>query len=279
MTPPIVVTAASACEPEAIRQALESALALLAAPERPLPDPYQAASEHDRLIAVLAHNLVSGRYRHSCEESGQLLPSLLAYAHRVAAGLAADWERVAGLRKGRPASWTALLEDLERKAYRWLGPEGRAAWARAEAADAAAKTCADLWYWLQKHPYPFDVPFAFWMARMLRNRLLEGARNRRTADRHIVDSLDRPLREHGLTMGDLLGSDRPEMAVEHILVRDAVYRALTRLERRQEQVVRLWYLEGWPAREIAERLRVTVSCVYVLKHRALRRLRADPGLS
>lgn len=278
MTPPIVVTAASPCEPEAIRQALESALALLAAPEHPLPDPYQATSEHDRLVAVLAHNLAAGRYARACKAGGQPTLSLPAYAQRVAAGLSADWERVAGLRKGEAGLWMALLDELEQKAFRWLGPAGSAGWARAEAVDAAARTCADLWCWLRGHVYPFDVPFACWMARMLRNRLLEAARNRRVAARHIVDSVDRPLREDGLVLGDVLSPGRSDMAVDCVVIRDTVQRALARLERRQALVVRRWYLEGWPAAEIADSLLVTVSYVYTIKHRALRRLRTDPAL-
>ncbi len=279
MTPPIVAAAALACAPEAIMQAVESALALLAEPARPLPDPYQATSAHDRLVATLAHNLAAGRYARACLESGRLPLSLAAYAMRVAAGLSAEWERVAGLRSGRSALWAALLEDLERKAYCWLGPSGRAGWARIEAADAAARTCADLWCWLQEHPYPFDVPFERWVGRMLRNRLLEAVRSQRTADRYVVDSLDRSVDEHDTALADLAPWGRSDTMADDILRREALQRALARLEARQAQVVRLWYLEELPATEIARSLRLTVNCVYTLKHRALRRLRADPALA
>lgn len=278
MTPPIVSTAVSACDAEAIAQAVHSALALLAAPAQLLPDPYRATSELDRLAIVVAHNLASGRFARACRQSGPMPLSLHAYTQRVAAGLAAEWEYVSELRRGSPAPWTELLDRLERKAYLWYGPTGRRGWAHVEAADAAARTCADLWCWLQEHLYPFDVPFAHWSACALRHRLLDAARGQRTAARHLVDSLDRPLCVNGPTLGDLQPADGWDGRLDRLARQEALQRALAHLEKRQAQVVRWWYLEGWPAAEIAERLRVSVGCVYIIKHRALRKLRADPAL-
>ncbi|MGQ9839900.1 MAG: sigma-70 family RNA polymerase sigma factor [Anaerolineae bacterium] len=279
MSPPIVSPSTLACDAEAINQAIRVASALLTEPGRPLPDPYQAASEIDRLIATLAHNMAAGRYRRACRQSGSSSLSLFSYARRVAMGLAAEWDRVAGLRRGEPALWTALAERLERKAYFWHGPAGRSGWAHSEASEVVANACADLWCWLQAHPYFFDVPFERWAARLLLNRLLAAARSRKTAARHIVDSLDRPLFESELTVADALCTDRSQAGLERFMQREALGHALHRLGEREAQVVCLWYLEGWPAAEIATRLRVTVGCVYLLKHRALRKLRADPMLS
>ena len=53
-----------------------------------------------------------------------------------------------------------------------------------------------------------------------------------------------------------------------------VRQARTKLNQRQARVVQRWYIEGWSAAEIAAETRLAVNHIYVLKHRALKKLRA-----
>ena len=55
--------------------------------------------------------------------------------------------------------------------------------------------------------------------------------------------------------------------------REALLQALERLDARQAAVIRLWYLEQWPAPEIAAALGIRVNYVYVQRFRAIEKLR------
>jgi RNA polymerase sigma factor (sigma-70 family) len=162
---------------------------------------------------------------------------------------------------------------LERQAYFWLGPAGREDWARWEARDAAARTCADLWHWLQRNPFPFDVPFDQWSSRALRNRLGDLVRSRRIHDRYVVGSLDQPEFEDVHLGGQLPSTDLTawlDLEAKRELLREAY----ARLDERQARIIHLWYEEGWSAEQIAAETGLTANHVYVLKHRAIGKLRA-----
>jgi DNA-directed RNA polymerase specialized sigma24 family protein len=47
----------------------------------------------------------------------------------------------------------------------------------------------------------------------------------------------------------------------------------TKLDRRQAHIIYRWYVEGWSADEIAAETRLEVNQIYVLKHRAIKKLR------
>ena len=55
--------------------------------------------------------------------------------------------------------------------------------------------------------------------------------------------------------------------------REVVRQAWTKLDRRQAHIIHRWYVEGWSADEIAAETRLEVNHIYVLKHRALKKLR------
>jgi RNA polymerase sigma factor (sigma-70 family) len=55
--------------------------------------------------------------------------------------------------------------------------------------------------------------------------------------------------------------------------REVVRQAWTKLEPRQAHIIQRWYFEGWSADEIAAEIRLEINHVYVLKHRALKKLR------
>lgn len=150
---------------------------------------------------------------------------------------------------------------------------GREDWAKWEAREAAAKTCADLWQWLQGNPFPFDVPFDLWSERALRNRLHESVRNRRIHARYVVVSLDHPSAEDGHTLGDLLPTDDMRIWLELESNREVLRQGMGRLEQRLARIVHLSYVEGWSAEEIAAEVGLQVGHVYVLRHRAIKKLR------
>jgi RNA polymerase sigma factor (sigma-70 family) len=238
-----------------------------------LPAEAHGAAWAERLAETLRHNIESGRYERACRyEDGRPL-SLAAYARRVSAELLSEWEQVEALRQGDGPSWAKLLLELERRAYYWLGPADRSGWARTEACEIAAKTCADLWRWLQHNPFPFDVPFERWAKRALHNRVFESVRAQRTYARYVVDSLDRPTFDVRRTRGGTLMKDDLSAWLEREDHREMLEWALARLDPRQAHIIRLWYLDGWSTEEIAEALEIKVNHLYVLKHRALNQLR------
>lgn len=264
-------------EPECLA-ASRAALAALCARQPDLcPPAAETAAWCARLAQVLAHNIAVRRF----EQARAYQPAGLAhglaltsYARQVLTELLAEAERIDRLRAGESAAWAAVIDRLERLAYHWHGAAGREAWALWEARDAAAATSADLWQWLQTHPYPFDVPFDRWAARALTHRLHDRARQQKRRARIAVESLDRPLWR---------GAE--ERCAEHVIdpastavfqraaEREALLQAIGRLDARRGLVVRLWYLEQWRADEIAAHLGERVGNIYVLRHRALKELR------
>lgn len=259
----------------ALRAAANTALQQLA-PSRPELDPGRDA-EHwlEQTVSLLAHSIASGRLARVQDASPGL--ALADYAAQILQGLWTDGERVEAFRKGDAATWTAIARRLERQAYRRLAPLGRGGWAADAACDLAAVTCADLWEWLQRHPFPFDVPFDRWLARGLVNRLYAGGRGRAAGRRWIEASLDEPFESTGATYGDLVSTHDMEAWLEQEIRREDVHWALGRLAGREVRIVRLWYLEGWSAAEIAAALGLPVRHVYVLRSRALARLRTLAG--
>lgn len=232
----------------------------------------------DRATAILAHNLATGRFTSARQYQGDGLgeqATLLSYAGQVLQELLAESDLLQRLQRGDSATWAAIIDWMERLSYNWLGPVGREDWAAWEAREVTGVTCADLWQWLQGHPYPFDVPFERWAARALLNRLREASRRRATLERHLVGSLDRAAfrTPDSPTVGELLVDDSLLAWLEQSANREALLQTLELLDERQRRIVHLWYLEGVPADEIAATLGVSVGNVYVLRFRAIEKLR------
>lgn len=230
----------------------------------------------DLTAAVLTHNSASGRFDAAVafqEAQSGAAPTLLSYAGQILVVLLSEHERIQRLLHGDSGEWAALLDRMERSAYHWLGPVGRAAWAAAEARETAARTCADLWQWLQENAYPFDVPFDRWATRSLVNRLLEDARRERMRRQHVAASLDAPVTSEGTPLADTLGAAMVDEWLERESNREALLQALDQLDARSGQVARRWYLDGWRADEIAAELVIEINYVYVLRSRAIERLR------
>lgn len=265
--------------PYDLKRLSQQALAELAQRQPELCPPLAARPAWcERAVAILAANLAAGRFtaaRAYQPAGADDTAALTSYARQILVELLRESARLAELQAGATAAWTAVLDRLERLAFTWLGPHGREAWAAWEARDAAAATCADLWHWLQTHPYPFDVPFDRWATRALVNRLHGAARQRqRRAGRVTEIPLDvAAFREADETASDLLYDAAAEARLEDVLARQTVLPLLRRLPCTQAAVVRLWYLAGWRADEIAAHLGQSVGNVYVLRHRGLARLR------
>ena len=126
---------------------------------------------------------------------------------------------------------------------------------------------------MQRNPFPFDVPFDLWSERALRNRLNESVRDRRRHARYVVVSLDHPSSEDGHTLGDLLPTDDMRVWLEVESNREMLRQGMGRLEQRLARIMNLWYEEGWSAEEIAAETGLQVGHVYVLRHRAIKKLR------
>ena len=265
--------AVAPADARSLRDVAHDALQLLMAAHPELACVAEAELWIERAVAVLAANVASGRFASACRREQDSSLSLARYAHQVLSRLMAEWERVEGLRTGDSMRWTAVLKQMERQAYFWLGPIGREEWARWEAREAAARTGADLWNWLQRNPYAFDVSFDRWAERALRYRLTATARRQRRQAHHVVDSLDRPCFEDGSTYGELLPTDDITLWLERESRRELVRQAWARLDQRQADIVHRWYLEGWSVDEIAAETKLEVGHIYVLKHRAIKMLR------
>ncbi|HSN74640.1 MAG TPA: hypothetical protein VL334_06035, partial [Anaerolineae bacterium] len=156
LSSPAVVAAVDACS---ISDAVREAHQLLMAAHPQLACVAEAELWIERAAAVLTANIASGRFASACRREQDASLSLSRYAQLLLSRLMAEWERVEGLRVGDDLGWTTVLKRMERQAYFWLGPTGREEWAKWEAHDAAARTVADLWDWLQNNTFPFDVTF------------------------------------------------------------------------------------------------------------------------
>lgn len=265
-------------EPECLA-ASRAALAELCARQPDLcPPAAETAAWCARLAQVLAHNIAARRFEQARAYQPAGLAHRLAlasYARQVLTELLAEAERLDRLRAGESNAWAAVIDRLERLAYHWYGAAGREAWALWEARDAAAATCADLWQWLQAHPYPFDVPFDRWAACALTHRLHDAARRRQRSEPTPVESLDQSwTRDAGAeTWAEHLVDARSAAEFQRAAEREALLQAIARLDARRGLVVRLWYFEQWRADEIAAHLGERVGNIYVLRHRALKELK------
>lgn len=54
---------------------------------------------------------------------------------------------------------------------------------------------------------------------------------------------------------------------------EVVRQAWTKLDQRQAHIIYRWYVDGWSADEIAAETRLEINHIYVLKHRAIKKLR------
>lgn len=228
---------------------------------------------------VLAANIASGRIKLACHVQPVGLTAdatLLSYAGQVLVELLTESERIAALIAGDTEAWQAVIRRLERLAYHWFGPQGRDEWAACEARDVAAKTCVELWSWLQTHAYPFDVPFDRWSLSWLYKRLQGHVRclkreQRRTA--RVIEAALVTVDGSGEPIEVSLADHSLSEWLDQTANREALMQAMACLDGRDEEILRLWYLEQQSADEIAAQIGIRVGDVYVQRFRALKKLR------
>lgn len=105
------------------------------------------------------------------------------------------------------------------------------------------------------------APFAAWVFRIARNRLIDSRRRARSA------------REVALNENAALSGPTTEALAENALQRGALYQALQRLTKRQAEVIVLRFLEDMDVRTVAGTLGCGTGAVKTVQHRALRSLR------
>jgi RNA polymerase sigma factor (sigma-70 family) len=140
-----------------------------------------------------------------------------------------------------------LLPDAVRVGQRIVTRES-------EAEDVAAEAFARAlvrWRRLERLPYK-DA----WLLRTVTNVAIDVVRRRRD-----------PLPEHEALVDP----------AEAVVLRLALATALERLPRRQQQVVTLRYLAGWPTQQVAESLGISLNTVKKHNNRAMTALRRTMG--
>ena len=105
------------------------------------------------------------------------------------------------------------------------------------------------------------VPFAVWVFRIARNRIIDVQRRRRRRG------------EVGLNESIATGREDPVATAERALARDRVHMALRRLTEEQRQVILLKFIEGFDNAAVAKILARSKGAVKALQHRALASLR------
>ena len=137
---------------------------------------------------------------------------------------------------------------------------GRARVAGADAEDIVQETLLALH--LKRATWARDTPVAPWVAAIARNKLIDVLRRRGHRTEVSLESVV-----------EMLWSDGDDHDAQTI----DVQRLLGGLSERQREVVRAVSLEGYSARETAERLRMTEGGVRVTLHRSLKILAATFG--
>lgn len=149
--------------------------------------------------------------------------------------------------------FAALSAIAYRVAFRVLGD-------RADAAEVAQEAMARAyvrWGSVSGHPEP-------WVARVATNLAIGVWRKRRpTLPLATEDGTDGPV---ATSAKDALGT---------ALERHGLVAALTKLPRRQREVLALRYLADLPEADVADQLRTSVGTVKQHAHRGLARLRAE----
>jgi RNA polymerase sigma factor (sigma-70 family) len=150
-----------------------------------------------------------------------------------------------------------------------------AAQAESEAADFAQQTCEAI----HIHPFPYDVSFDAWTARILKNNILQ----RYTRSKDVTDrnpgtvSLDRSAtveREDDFSLYNLLADESTTSAFDRVDVREWLLGAIADLKSQaQQQVILDTFFYELDDGEIARRLGKTRNAVHILRHRALQHLK------
>ncbi|MDH7487113.1 MAG: sigma-70 family RNA polymerase sigma factor [Anaerolineae bacterium] len=231
-----------------------------------------------RIASRLSDNLTSGRFSYVCTQgylAGSDEERLFHYAVNVCRLYLQEGNLIASLEAGEEATWQRVLDRFVRLAYnKYLG-KGDRDWAVQEAHILASETASELWRYLQSHPYPFDVPFDQWSACLLNRRFLDWCRvQQRETLRLVPDEPIKPDDTEGPTRLSLVAEKPLTQWQENYANRELLLEAIGRLRNPlEQQAIRLYYLKELAIQEVADELGITENYVYVLLHRARKRLR------
>ncbi|MBC8448208.1 MAG: sigma-70 family RNA polymerase sigma factor [Chloroflexi bacterium] len=249
-------------------------------PELGLSDERLPGLAH-RSASRLSDNLANGRFSYVCARghlSGTDEEQLASYAANVCRVYAQEGNLIGSLQAGEDEAWQRVLKRLVRLAFnKYLG-KGAYDWALWEAQALANETASELWRRLQSPPpYPFDVPFDRWCARILLHRFIDRDRVQKRRDLWCPASLDEPLwpgSDDGVARVETTGGWPMNQWLENYANREWLLQTIEGLRNPLErQAIWLYYLKERSVKEVAEELGVSENYVYVLLHRARRRLR------
>jgi len=240
-----------------------------------LPAPLPSTLSFDELIRRIAHlvarNLDTGRAVRVAHTEGSdptdVTSWLPQYIRRVAIHYLREQPRLAALEAGDPNAWTALHKTLTAQAYHQLRRAHGHGYAQQQAPDIAQDVCETIY----RAPYPCDVPFDAWAARILVNQVYAPSRSGDVLDispSHIA-GLDALLERTGAPV-DSAGED-PLATI------DVQLRLLSAIEQLPSQAQQVVIVQGYllerDVEEIADFLGRTPQAVYNLRYRALRKLK------
>lgn len=198
------------------------------------------------------------------------------YVLHVHDAFRADHGQLDALLAEEPAAWNELRTFLRLRARANIQPYARypgRAWLGAEDVVQRASMA------IQAGHFPYDVSFAAWCSRLVANLVHAAYRLSRDLHDHRsgMVSIDALIEARGspeiYQFSEILGrqSGLWQRAEMRMLLEDAVSHIHSTNRRR---VVVKTYFAGWSDAEIAWQLGTSLSNVYVLRHRALKELRA-----
>lgn len=246
-------------------------------PELELSDEQRPGLAH-RMASILSENLANGRFSYVCGRgylSGSDEEQLFNYAVKVCRLYVQEGNLIASLQAGEDEAWQRVHKRLVRLAFnKYLG-KGAYGWALGEAQTLANATAYELWRYLQNHAYPFDVPFDHWSACVLTRRFVDWCRIQQRETLWLLpDEPVRPADTEGPTRLGHVGEKSLTQWLENYANQEWLLQATERLQNPLErQAIQLYYLKERAVKEVAAELGVSENYVYVLLHRARRRLR------
>jgi RNA polymerase sigma factor (sigma-70 family) len=229
-----------------------------------------------QIVAIVGRNLSSGRV-HALTGLAQTrqpsTPLLARYVDRVIHWYDQTHVLIEQLRAHDPQAWLTTYGEVYLVAYRMLTRRGISS-ACADAEELAQVACECV---LRK-PYPYDVAFNAWAAKIVVRCVLQRDRSADVLDRMHRYSLDRVVDAGGRSAPadayDFLADERGADEYKRVEQREDCLRAMGRMRSAtQRSVLEYIYLEGLDAAEVAHRLNLSTGAVHTLHCRGLRSLR------
>ena len=174
--------------------------------------------------------------------------------------------------KGSAASRSRLIEQYQplvfKEAMRWHIRQDNLA-------DALQEGTLGLIEAVERYDYRRNVAFSVYAVHRIRGEIIDYLK--REGDQ-ALPSVDEPD-ENGLTLREMLpdnGEDLTETAGRHLLIEE-ICRCMDRLPEKEQVIMEAVYLNDRPPKSVAAALDVSLSYVYRLQKRGIRRIRGMVG--